>query len=114
VKTSATAFCPIHYHRQDVYRARFEGLVQNRNNCPILILLVAMDVAWAWRSRIKSFLCTDNPFKKNVNGESLILSHVTLCRKNALAQTKWLYFLYVLSLVAKLCDTLTFILFSSF
>jgi len=32
----------------EVYRARFEGLVKNRNNYPILILLVAMDVSWAY------------------------------------------------------------------
>jgi hypothetical protein len=47
VKRSASSICPILCHRQDVCRAPFHGFIKNRNNCPFLILLVAMDVAWA-------------------------------------------------------------------
>jgi hypothetical protein len=47
VKRSASSICPILCHRQDVYRAPFHGFIKNRKNCPILILLVAMDFSWA-------------------------------------------------------------------
>jgi hypothetical protein len=38
--------------------------MKNRKNCPILVLLVEMNFSWAWRSHIKSFYRTDNPFKR--------------------------------------------------
>jgi hypothetical protein len=47
VKRSASSICPILRHRQDVCHAPFQVFLKNRKNCPILILLVAIDFSWA-------------------------------------------------------------------